>query len=160
MTDQATPNLPSRDFDSTAAFYERLGFGIVFRDAGWMILQRGDLMLEFFAHPGLDPLASWFSCCLRLDDLAEFYRQCKSVGIQETSSGYPRIHAPELQEWGGTMAALVPGRDAPAPDTERIACRHLMSVSSRFPPEVTAWMERWRLLRDGELLTTHSTGSL
>lgn len=39
-----------RDFDSTAAFYERLGFGIVFRDAGWMILQRGDLMLEFFAH--------------------------------------------------------------------------------------------------------------
>lgn len=31
-----------------------------------------------------------------------------------------------------------------------------MSVSSRFPPEVTAWMERWRLLRDGELLTTHS----
>ncbi|ASN17865.1 hypothetical protein B7764_22085 (plasmid) [Pantoea ananatis] len=52
MTDQATPNLPSRDFDSTAAFYERLGFGIVFRDAGWMILQRGDLMLEFFAHPG------------------------------------------------------------------------------------------------------------
>lgn len=53
MTDQATPNLPSRDFDSTAAFYERLGFGIVFRDAGWMILQRGDLMLEFFAHPGI-----------------------------------------------------------------------------------------------------------
>jgi len=42
-----------RDFDSTAAFYERLGFGIVFRDAGWMILQRGDLMLEFFAHPNL-----------------------------------------------------------------------------------------------------------
>ena len=79
MTDQATPNLPSRDFDSTAAFYERLGFGIVFRDAGWMILQHGDLMLEFFAHPGLDPLASWFSCCLRLDDLAEFYRRhcCK-----------------------------------------------------------------------------------
>lgn len=32
-----------------------------------------------------------------------------------------------------------------------------MSVSSRFPPEVTAWMERWRLLRDGELLTTHSS---
>ncbi|ASN17864.1 hypothetical protein B7764_22105 (plasmid) [Pantoea ananatis] len=50
------------------------------------------------------PFAGLF---LRLDDLAEFYRQCKSVGIQETSSGYPRIHAPELQEWGGTMAALV-----------------------------------------------------
>lgn len=107
MTDHATPNLPSRDFDSTAAFYEKLGFRSVFRDSGWMILKRGDLMLEFFAHPELDPLTSWFSCCLRLDDLAGFYRQCKSVGIQETSRGYPRIHAPELQEWGGTMAALV-----------------------------------------------------
>ena len=33
-----------------------------------------------------------------------------------------------------------------------------MSVSSPFfRPEVTAWMERWRLLRDGELLTTHSS---
>lgn len=107
MTDHATPNLPSRDFDSTAAFYEKLGFQSVFRDEGWMILARGDLMLEFFPHPELDPLASWFSCCLRLDDLAGFYRQCTSVGIQETSRGCPRIHAPERQEWGGTMAALV-----------------------------------------------------
>lgn len=107
MTDQATPNLPSRDFDSTAAFYEKLGFRSVFRDSGWMILKREDLMLEFFAHPRLDPLASWFSCCLRLDDLAGFYERCKSVGIHEISRGYPRIHAPELQEWGGTMAALV-----------------------------------------------------
>ena len=27
------------------------------------------LKLEFFPHPELDPLTSWFSCCLRLDDL-------------------------------------------------------------------------------------------
>ncbi len=32
-----------------------------------------------------------------------------------------------------------------------------MSASSRFPPQVTAWMERWRLQRDGALLMTHSS---
>ena len=26
MTDRATPNLPARDFDETAQFYEALGF--------------------------------------------------------------------------------------------------------------------------------------
>ncbi|MBW7924205.1 MAG: BLMT family bleomycin binding protein [Burkholderiaceae bacterium] len=107
MTDQATPNLPSRDFDSTAAFYERLGFRSVFRDSGWMILKRGDLMLEFFAHPELDPLASWFSCCLRLDDLAGFYALCKSAGIPDTRTGHPRLHPPQTETWGGTMAALI-----------------------------------------------------
>lgn len=32
-----------------------------------------------------------------------------------------------------------------------------MSAPSRFPPQVTTWMERWRLQRDGALLTTHSS---
>lgn len=71
--DHATPNLPSRDFDATVAFYERLGFRLRFRDTGWMILEREGLVLEFLRHPELDPLTSWFSCCLRLDDLAGFY---------------------------------------------------------------------------------------
>ena len=35
-----------------------------------------------------------------------------------------------------------------------------MSASSDFPPQVTAWLERWRLLRDGELLTTRSSWML
>lgn len=34
MTDHATPNLPSLDLDSTAAFYEKLGFTSIFRDSG------------------------------------------------------------------------------------------------------------------------------
>ncbi|EIU6921412.1 APH(6) family putative aminoglycoside O-phosphotransferase, partial [Pseudomonas aeruginosa] len=32
-----------------------------------------------------------------------------------------------------------------------------MSAPSRFPPQVTTWMERWRLQREGALLTTHSS---
>lgn len=31
MSDRATPNLPSRDFDQTRQFYERLGFALAFR---------------------------------------------------------------------------------------------------------------------------------
>ena len=107
MTDLATPNLPSRDFDATLAFYARLGFRTEFRDNGWMILKRGELMLEFFPHPELDPLASWFSCCLWLDDLTGFYAQCKAAGIPEANKGYPRLHAPQAQAWGGTMSALI-----------------------------------------------------
>jgi ketosteroid isomerase-like protein len=66
MSDVATPNLPSRDFERTSEFYVALGFTEVWRDEGWMILKHGDLTLEFFPHPELDPLTSWFSCCLRL----------------------------------------------------------------------------------------------
>lgn len=53
------------------------------------------------------PLASWFSCCLRFDGLVNFYEQCKSAGIEEKTRGYPRLHPPERQEWGGRMGALI-----------------------------------------------------
>ncbi len=107
MTDRATPNLPSRDFDKTTPFYGRLGFQLAFRDSGWMILERAGITLEFFPHPELNPLTSWFSCCLRLDDLDGFYALCKAAGIPEARRGFPRLHPPQVEEWGGTMAALV-----------------------------------------------------
>ena len=72
-----------------------------------MILERGSLILEFFPHPDLDPAASWFSCCLRLDDLATFYAALVAAGVPDTRQGWPRIHPPRQQGWGGTMAALV-----------------------------------------------------
>ncbi len=64
MTDHATPNLPSRDFEGTLQFYQKLGFDTEFRDDGWMILNRGDAKLEFFPHPELVPSTSSFSCCI------------------------------------------------------------------------------------------------
>lgn len=107
MADHATPNLPSRNFDATATFYGQLGFQVQFRDTGWMILERAGMTLEFFPHPELDPLTSWFSCCLRLDDLDDFYAQCKTAGVPEAGRGHPRLHPPQPDEWGGTLAALV-----------------------------------------------------
>lgn len=107
MTDHATPNLPSRDFAATSAFYATLGFVESWRDEGWMILKRGDVTLEFFPHPGLDPLTSSFSCCLRLDDLDAFYAVARMAGIAETCSGQPRLHPPRVEDSGIRIAYMV-----------------------------------------------------
>jgi hypothetical protein len=52
-----------------------------------MILKRGNLTLEFFPHFEPDPLKSWFSCCLRLDDLDSFDTSCKDAQIPEGCKG-------------------------------------------------------------------------
>jgi catechol 2,3-dioxygenase-like lactoylglutathione lyase family enzyme len=107
MTDQATPNLPSRDFEATARFYAALGFTESWRDAHWMILERGDLTLEFFPYPDLDPAHSSFGSCLRLDDLDGFYAVCKTAGLPERQIGFPRLHPPKMENWGGRVGALI-----------------------------------------------------
>ena len=71
--DHATPNLPSRDFARTAAFYVALGFSVRFRDDAWMILHRGSVALEFFPDD-VDPLTTAAGACMRLDDSRRFTR--------------------------------------------------------------------------------------
>ncbi len=107
MTDHATPNLPSRDFETTSQFYLQLGFAEDWRDTGWMILSRGSLTLEFFPYPDLDPAASSFSACLRLDDLDGFYAVCKASGLPERHWGAPRLHPPALDRSGLRIGALI-----------------------------------------------------
>ncbi|RYE11157.1 MAG: bleomycin resistance protein [Hyphomicrobiales bacterium] len=107
MTDRATPNLPSRDFAATSRFYAALGFTESWRDAGWMILNRGGVTLEFFPFAGLDPATSSFGACLRLDNLDEFYAACTASGIPEQHTGWPRLHPPRLEPWGGRVASLI-----------------------------------------------------
>jgi catechol 2,3-dioxygenase-like lactoylglutathione lyase family enzyme len=106
MSDVATPNLPSRDFERTYQFYAALGFSATWRDKGWMILKCGALTLEFFPYPDLDPATSSFSCCLRLDDLDSFYAICREAGLQEGKQGFPRLHPPKTEAWGGRIGYL------------------------------------------------------
>lgn len=105
--DHATPNLPSRDFERTSAFYRRLGFAERFRDEGWMILERSGLVLEFFHDPAVDPLRSNFGCCLRLDDVDGFFAVCQAAGIPEKIVGQPRLHPVRREPWGGRVGALI-----------------------------------------------------
>ncbi|MCM3696299.1 bleomycin resistance protein [Microbacterium oleivorans] len=107
MTDLATPNLPSRDFDSTLSFYGRLGFAAAYRDEGWLILRRDGVQLEFFPAPDVDPLSSSFMCCLRVDELDEWYERLVEAGVPETTTGFPRRHPPRIEPWGGSVAFLV-----------------------------------------------------
>jgi catechol 2,3-dioxygenase-like lactoylglutathione lyase family enzyme len=107
MTDHATPNLPARDFEQTSKFYQTLGFKQGWRDSGWMIMSRGDLLLEFFPYPDLDPATSSFSCCLRLDDVDGFHAACVAAGVPETGAGAPRIRTPALEHSGMRIGYLV-----------------------------------------------------
>ena len=107
MADHATPNLPSRDFEETSRFYGALGFTESWRDEGWMILRRADLMLEFFPYDDLDSYKNFFSCCLRLDDLGAFYSACREAGLPEARTGIPRLVPPRVEESGLTIAYMV-----------------------------------------------------
>jgi hypothetical protein len=107
MADNTTPNLPSRDFGNTEQFFGKLGFVASWKDDHWMILRCGELVLEFFPHPTLQPSENWFSCCLRLDDLDEFVVICQSAGIPISQGGWPRLHLPKQEAWGGRMGALI-----------------------------------------------------
>jgi catechol 2,3-dioxygenase-like lactoylglutathione lyase family enzyme len=105
--DHATPNLPSRSFDQTEQFYARLGFERDWRDEGWLILARGSLTLEFFPHPDLDPATSWFSCCLRMNDIDAFCDAALAAQVPEADVGWPRIHLPRLEPSGERIGYLV-----------------------------------------------------
>ncbi|GGL57393.1 bleomycin resistance protein [Wenxinia marina] len=107
MSLRATPNLPSRDFAATADFYARLGFETRFRSDGWMILGRGDVEVEFFHHPGLDPRSSWFSACLRTLDLDALYAEFRTAGLTDDSRAIPRLTPPVEQPRVPRYFALV-----------------------------------------------------
>lgn len=70
-------------------------------------MERGDLCIEFFQYPDLDPAVSSFSCCLRLDDVNAFFLDCVTAGVPEKSTGWPRIHEPKLELSGMTIGYLV-----------------------------------------------------
>lgn len=107
MTDHATPNLPAIDFEATSQFYQKLGFEQGWRDAGWMILTKGSLTLEFFPFPDLQPHESSFSCCLRLDDLDAFHAICREAGVPDQHWGWPRLGEPNEEDSGLRIAYLV-----------------------------------------------------
>lgn len=107
QADRITANLPSRDFAATEAFYAALGFAPTFRDAGWMILARGPLEVEFFPWPDLDPFSSNASACVRVDDLDALYAAWRRAGLSDNPRHIPRLTGPVKQPGVPRMFALV-----------------------------------------------------
>lgn len=89
--DRITANLPSSDFSATQDFYAKLGFSVAFRNGDWMILTRGTLELEFFPHPQIDRKTSWFSACIRVDDLDGLLSEWQAVGLPSAKDAIPRL---------------------------------------------------------------------
>lgn len=89
-----TANLPSRDFGVTERFYATLGFETQFRGETWMILRRDGMEVEFFPHPELDPVQSWFSACMRLDDMEGVFSEWSNTGVDQSGTSLPRLGAP------------------------------------------------------------------
>ncbi|MEZ5675678.1 hypothetical protein SAMN06265173_1117 [Thalassovita litoralis] len=86
-----TANLPSSDFERTISFYGDLGFAVDFQDEGWLILKRGALELEFFPHPDVDKWSSWFSACIRLDDIDTMLAEWETLDIPRDNTSIPRL---------------------------------------------------------------------
>jgi hypothetical protein len=107
MVDRITANLPARDFDATAAFYQALEFAVSFQDAGWMIMRRGPLELEFFPYPDLDPRQSSFSACVRVDDLDALYADFLKASLPNDSRSIPRMNPPRTEPFGLRFFGLV-----------------------------------------------------
>lgn len=105
--DRITANLPSRDLDKTAAFYEALGFQAGFKDDGWMIMRRGALEIEFFPHGELEPRTSCFSACFRVDDLDALYADFSKANLPKDCWSIPRIDEPETKPFGLRMFHVV-----------------------------------------------------
>lgn len=107
MTDHATPNLPSRDFAATAEFYAAFGLRESFRSPGWMILKRGEILLEFFPLPDLDADNSSFGACLRLDDLDAMVDAATTAGVPVKTTGIPRLQLPHTEASGIRIGYVV-----------------------------------------------------
>ena len=101
-----TANLPSRDFEATERFYAGLGFSTDYRADNWLILSRDDMPVEFFPHPELDPKESWFSACMRLDDIDALHAEWASQGIAMEGDGFPRIGTPFTLDGAPRMFTL------------------------------------------------------
>ncbi len=105
--DRITANLPAADFQRTEAFYQRLGFVPDYVSDEWMILSRGPLVIEFYHHPDVDPLASWSSACIRVNDLDGLYTAFGQAGLPTDCRSTPRLTPPEQHPGIPRMFALV-----------------------------------------------------
>lgn len=91
---------PSRDFAATCAFYEPLGFRVIWCEPGvYLILRKDGAELHFTPAPDdLDPATSTQSAYVRVLNAALFARQAQDVALP--GSGLPRFVNMLRRPWG------------------------------------------------------------
>lgn len=136
MANEVTvPILPCASIDETTDFYTALGFTRTFHQAKpypCIVVEREDLALHFAGIDGFDPAASYGSCIVVVDDIAEIY-EAFAAGMRATYgkvlvSGIPRMTRPRRRknvggltgfsvvDTGGNWIRFFPRKNAVAAD--------------------------------------------
>ncbi len=105
MLEKLSPILPSRDIEGAEAFWLRLGFTTVYRDAEYLLMKREGAEAHFWLNSSLDPLANDAGAYLRPSDVDALDAEWGALGLPD--AGVPRLVRAEDKPWGMRELALV-----------------------------------------------------
>ena len=107
MLETTAPILPSRDFDETVAFYEKVGFRETGRweDMGYLIMVMEKVELHFFGYPDLDVTTNYCGADIRTTNVDGLGNRIAALGLP--SEGIPRVHLPEDKPWEMREMAII-----------------------------------------------------
>lgn len=106
----ASPNLLSRDFEVTARFDDKPGFAETWHEDGWLILKRGDLLLDYFSHSELDAATSGFRYGFQLANVGTFFNAMLAADNSEQATGRACAHRSMREACVGTVGTLIADR--------------------------------------------------
>jgi catechol 2,3-dioxygenase-like lactoylglutathione lyase family enzyme len=102
---RATPILPARDVERSAAFYrDQLSFAIVHTEERYGIVERDDIQLHLRGPSGIEPSRSDAMIRVEVEDLPALYRHCAGADLVHPN-------APLHDEPWGTREFAILDRD-------------------------------------------------
>ncbi|MEM9044602.1 MAG: VOC family protein [Pseudomonadota bacterium] len=106
MLEQICPIMPSRNLDTTQAFYAALGFETWYRDDGYLLMNRDRVEVHFFHHPDHIAAESDHGAYIRPLDVDAFGTEVAALDLATNAGAFPRFAAPEDKPWGMREAAI------------------------------------------------------
>jgi catechol 2,3-dioxygenase-like lactoylglutathione lyase family enzyme len=105
MLEKLSPILPARDIAQTEAFWQRLGFVTVYRDADYLLQKRDGAEVHFFRHADLDPFKCDHGAYLRPADIDALDAEWAKLDLP--AKGIPRLERAANKPWGMRELALL-----------------------------------------------------
>ena len=97
MLEKMSPILPSRDIAASEAFYAKLGFHTVFKNAEYLLMKRENAEVHFFLRLKHRPEASDHAAYLRPSDIDALSAEFAKLNLPRT--GIPRFEPAETKPW-------------------------------------------------------------
>jgi len=97
MLEKLSPILPSRDITQSEAFYSRLGFRTVYKDAAYLLMRRENAEAHFFLHEEHKPEASDHAAYMRPSDIDALSAEFAGLGLPR--HGIPRFEPAAVKPW-------------------------------------------------------------